>query len=316
MLRFSGAITPRADRCSPSFPASYGVAAMTRPNHIILLAIVICAFAGVLASAQTVAAQSATVTKNAPIYLQPNPPTSLPPLRVAAVGTTLKVIGGEEGWLQVEFEDPQFGRRVGWVRSEFVTVRRPELEPMDLSVRPQQAAPGQTSSRPTATSLERQPQPIDQGQFLQAGVVEVEALGSLTAVTVSGETVTTGLFLGSLGVMATRVVEVGASTAIEKVGDIGTVGSFGGFASFHVPVHGSVAPFLGVGVGSSWATGVSDHPVSLQVFGGFKAFMPGGGAAFVVRPFYQHDFWPGDGASGVNYFGVGFGMSVFVGGSR
>jgi len=115
--------------------------------------------------------------------------------------------------------------------------------------------------------------------------------------------------------MATRVVEVGAVTEILRVGG-GTSGTFGGFASFHVPVRGSVVPFVGGAVGSSWATGASDHPIALQVFGGFKAFMPGGGAAFIVRPFFEHDFLPGDGAPGVNYFGVGFGMSVFVGGNR
>jgi hypothetical protein len=58
------------------------------------------------------------------------------PVRVAAVGTVLKVVGQEGEWFQVQFEDPQSGLRTGWVRSEFVTVRRPELEPMDLSIKP------------------------------------------------------------------------------------------------------------------------------------------------------------------------------------
>jgi len=98
-------------------------------------AALIAAFVVVLAFATAGFAQTATVTKNAPIYGQQNPPASMSPVRVAAVGTVLKVVGQEGEWLQVQFQDPQLGERTGWVRSEFVTVRRPELEPMDLSVK-------------------------------------------------------------------------------------------------------------------------------------------------------------------------------------
>jgi hypothetical protein len=288
---------------------------MTRLLHVAVVSIVVGVFASSSAVlAQTAATGTGTVAKNASIYVQPNPPTTLPPLRVAAVGTTLKVIGGEEGWLQVQFEDPQFGRRVGWVRSEFITVRRPELEPMDLSVKPQQPAPNRTAIG-TTESVQRQAGPADQPAFLYPGVVEVEALGSFTAMTVADETVTTGEFRGAVGVMATRIVQVGAATDVLKLGE-STAGTFGGFASFHVPVRGAVVPFVGVGVGFSWATGSSEHPVALQVFGGVKAFLRSGEAAIVIQPFYEHDFLPGDGAPGVNSFGVAFGISVFVGGTR
>jgi len=37
--------------------------------------------------------------------------------------------------VEVEFNDPQFGRRVGWVEKKFVQIFKPELEPMDLSVK-------------------------------------------------------------------------------------------------------------------------------------------------------------------------------------
>jgi hypothetical protein len=74
----------------------------------------------------------ATVTTNAPIFIQPGAQV---PLRVAKVGTTLKVLQEEAEWLEVEFNDPQFGRRVGWVQKKLVQIFRPELEPIDLSVK-------------------------------------------------------------------------------------------------------------------------------------------------------------------------------------
>ena len=103
--------------------------------------------------AQVAGGSTATVTANAPIYI--NPAVSPTPLRVAAPGTVLRVKGQEGDWLQVEFNDPQWGPRVGWVQSEFVRVSRPDLEPMDLSVRPPQPSePTQrfdAAPRPAAT---------------------------------------------------------------------------------------------------------------------------------------------------------------------
>ncbi|HJR58289.1 MAG TPA: hypothetical protein VJ813_02780 [Vicinamibacterales bacterium] len=74
----------------------------------------------------------ATVAVEAPIFIQPGAQT---PLRVAKVGTSLKVLQEEGEWVEVEFSDPQFGRRVGWVQKKLVRIFRPELEPMDLSVK-------------------------------------------------------------------------------------------------------------------------------------------------------------------------------------
>lgn len=101
------------------------------------------------ASAQTVARQTATVNSNAPIYIAAA--VSPTPLRVAAPGTILRVVGEQGDWLQVEFNDPQWGPRVGWIQRSLVRVTSPELQPMDLSVReaPPAAAP---PAPPQATS--------------------------------------------------------------------------------------------------------------------------------------------------------------------
>lgn len=75
---------------------------------------------------------TAIVTANAPIYL--NPDTARVPLRTAAVNTVLRVVEDLGDWLKVEFQDPQFGRRVGYVQASNVRVSRPNQQPMDLSI--------------------------------------------------------------------------------------------------------------------------------------------------------------------------------------
>jgi hypothetical protein len=91
--------------------------------------------------------QSAVATEEAPVYLQPGHVT---PLRTAAPGTVFKVLSERGDWVQVEFNDPQFGRRVGWVMKKLVRLERPELKPMDLSVK--EAQPGETRQAPVDPS--------------------------------------------------------------------------------------------------------------------------------------------------------------------
>ncbi|HVH55840.1 MAG TPA: hypothetical protein VM791_06280 [Vicinamibacterales bacterium] len=109
---------------------------------LVFVTAVLCA---VPAAAQEIG--KATVTTNAPIYIQPGAQV---PLRVAKVGTALKVLQEEGEWLEVEFNDPQFGRRVGWVQKKLVQIVRPELQPLDLSVRDTPAQPARTEQQPVA----------------------------------------------------------------------------------------------------------------------------------------------------------------------
>ena len=90
---------------------------------------------GVLCGISTAAyadERTAVVTTAAPIYVVPD--ANRVPLRVAAVNTVLRVRSEEGPWLQVEFQDPQFGRRVGYVETQRVRVNNPALEPMNLSL--------------------------------------------------------------------------------------------------------------------------------------------------------------------------------------
>jgi hypothetical protein len=83
--------------------------------------------------ASTASAQEfATVTTNAPIY--PTAREEPTPLRVAAVGTRLRVLSTEGDWVQVEYNDPQRGLSVGWVLVHYISKTSHDLRPMDLSV--------------------------------------------------------------------------------------------------------------------------------------------------------------------------------------
>jgi hypothetical protein len=85
------------------------------------------------------AQQSATVTTAAPIFLVPD--GNREPLRVAKEGTVLIVLQATGDWLQVEFKDPQFGTRTGYIQARFVN-HPARLQPTDLS----------TSTRPVKTA--------------------------------------------------------------------------------------------------------------------------------------------------------------------
>lgn len=90
-------------------------------------------------SAQTVSAQAdaqprrtaaaAVVITEAPVYLLPD--ATRKPLRMLPVSTALTVTRTQGDWLEVTFNDPQFGRRTGWIQQKFVKVSpvQPPPEP-------------------------------------------------------------------------------------------------------------------------------------------------------------------------------------------
>jgi hypothetical protein len=75
--------------------------------------------------------QEAVVTAVAPIYVKPG---ATVPLRTAAIGTLLRVMAEDGDWVQVQFNDPQWGLRTGWVQARQLNISRAETTPMDLSV--------------------------------------------------------------------------------------------------------------------------------------------------------------------------------------
>jgi hypothetical protein len=69
-----------------------------------------------------VPADAAVIISTAPVYLLPN--AARVALRELAAGTSVRVLGRTGDWIRVEFNDPQFGPRVGYVESRFVQLRK------------------------------------------------------------------------------------------------------------------------------------------------------------------------------------------------
>jgi len=111
------------------------------------------------------AQQFATVTTNAPIYADAQETPT--PLRVAAVGTRLRVLSTVGDWIQVEYNDPQLGRRVGWVLRHYVSLTSQDLRPMDLSVPEAPPAPPPLDQPTTAvpTNMGSMPFPRSETSF-------------------------------------------------------------------------------------------------------------------------------------------------------
>jgi hypothetical protein len=61
---------------------------------------------------------TAVTTATAPVFLRPD--SSLQPLRQLPVGTRLRVLDQTNDWVHVEFQDRQYGRRVGYIQKAFV----------------------------------------------------------------------------------------------------------------------------------------------------------------------------------------------------
>jgi hypothetical protein len=107
----------------------------TLTNRLTLAALVwVISIPSAAATGQQRPPVMATVTANAPIYIEPKVLSI--PLRTAAVGTRLEVLTEQGDWVQVRFGDPALGPRVGWVQANLLRIERPELQPMDLSVAP------------------------------------------------------------------------------------------------------------------------------------------------------------------------------------
>jgi hypothetical protein len=237
--------------------------------------------------------RTATVITAAPIFIAPDAPQ---PLRVAAIGTTLNVLREDGDWLQVEFSDPQWGRRTGWVHKTNVKVSNPDLQPMDLSIRDTPAsdpavlregvqAPrsGQPIQDP-ATTTSRPPQIIREGFWFNAGM----GFGSLGCEDCVGrETgLSGGLSLGGrindkwlLGVGTTgwsknlggENLTVGTLDARFRFYPVRTSGFFltGGIGAGSISVAGDSEFGVGAVIGAGWDIRVSRNVSLTPFYNGF-----------------------------------------------
>ena len=94
--------------------------------------------------------ETVTTSTDAPIYVAPGHQT---PLRVVGAGSVLRVVALQDDWYQVEFKDPQWGTRVGFVAvasTRASSTASSLSEPMDLSIQelnPRQLEPMDLSIR-------------------------------------------------------------------------------------------------------------------------------------------------------------------------
>ena len=87
---------------------------------VLSVAVVLSAYSPLIAQTP---ARTATTTTTAPVFASQN--ENQEPLRVAREGSVLVLLEQLGDWCRVEFQDPEFGGRVGYVQRKFVRIGRP-----------------------------------------------------------------------------------------------------------------------------------------------------------------------------------------------
>lgn len=99
-------------------------------RHILGTLALVAGIVGVAdgAWAQTPArVDQAVVNVAAPVFLLPD--ATRTPLRTLNPGTQVRIAELRDGWVQVTFNDPVLGQRVGWMERRAVTLAKPTLPP-------------------------------------------------------------------------------------------------------------------------------------------------------------------------------------------
>jgi hypothetical protein len=116
--------------------------------------------------------QTATTTVATPVFASPD--SSQTPLRVAREGSVLLLIRILGDWCHVEFEDPEFGRRSGYVQTKSVRIEQaPADETPGRQQEPMRLSPPSSASRPVAS----QPAESSGPETTATGVRDGEILG-------------------------------------------------------------------------------------------------------------------------------------------
>jgi hypothetical protein len=114
------------------------------------------------------------VIKAAPIFVAPD--ANRTPLTVAKVGTRLTVVSVEKEWYLVEWQDPQWGRRVGFVRAEFVLLDRQRAqEPKAAPVPPTPTIPTPPQVTLAKAPVSKAGRRMDRGYISVSGIYQTGA---------------------------------------------------------------------------------------------------------------------------------------------
>src|SRR5262245_45512094 len=145
------------------------------------------------------ARQDARVNEAAPVYLLPD--ATRTPLRTLQPGTTATVERVQGEWVQITFNDPQLGRRTGWIQLKYVTLS-PTPPPSAPTVPPETArppaSPPSTQARRTVPPRRPPPPKPSVRAFGTFGFDKMSAEDSFRAVT--GSTTTLGFGGGVQGI--------------------------------------------------------------------------------------------------------------------
>jgi hypothetical protein len=123
--------------------------------------------------------RTATLIVDAPVFATTDANQS--PLRLGKTGSVLQLVSVDGDWCRVEFEDPEVGRRLGYVQLKFVRVAN---EALDLSAAQRQAVPqSPTTVQPRQTLAPSSVYPsIDDGKGMIWSGVALMAAGTTLAI--------------------------------------------------------------------------------------------------------------------------------------
>jgi hypothetical protein len=269
---------------------------MTRviSSCVVLAAI---AFFAEPAAAQT-AQQMVTLAVDAPVFASPI--DNQVPLRVGKQGSILRLLDATPDWARVEFEDPQFGRRVGYVQRKYVQMSAP-VPPMNVSV-PQAEASPSVAQRPPVTdpASPRAARPTTSSRGFFEALAGFTFGGSETAPAAGvllGGSVTPNVQLFGQGAYLRNILPSGTNDALKLLGIIAAGVPFGARASAFTATGGTrviipagvVRPYVTASGGAAFinisaqAVGVSVDSASstkgiVEVGGGI--LVPIGSASF------------------------------------
>lgn len=132
---------------------------------VICLAVAIALIAGLPSMAQSQTLSTGVLTSNAPVFLLPD--ATRVPLETLVKGTTVRILQRQGDWYRIEFRDPRFGERTGYVRAENITVQPSAKPPAPSPSKVPPSRAPQAPSRRTTTRTPRLPVTVS----LNAGVL-------------------------------------------------------------------------------------------------------------------------------------------------
>jgi hypothetical protein len=178
--------------------------------------------------AQVTGRLSAITATSAPVYVLPD--NTRTPLRVLAPATRLRVLREQGDWLRVEFDDPRWGRRVGYIERKNVDMSGPETEITPAKPRPRSPTATPPPAPKTPRTSPRSSRPAHAWVDVNFGVARAgeESYSSSATRQINGQDATfrvdyhlpVGLaFDIGGGVMATRQIGVGATFSTSTQND-------------------------------------------------------------------------------------------------